>query len=53
MEYTYSTDRKDWYWSKQVDKVEIRWPSSLVQTLTNLPGDQILEVIEPASEKEK
>ena len=35
------------------NSVEIRWPSGIVQRLTSLPCDQILEVIEPASEKEK
>ena len=34
-------------------RVEIRWPSRIVQKVTNVPCDQILEVIEPASEKEK
>jgi hypothetical protein len=35
------------------NRVEIRWPSRIVQVLTSLPCDQILEVMEPASEKEK
>ena len=30
-----------------VDVVEIRWPSGIVQTLTEVPADQTLEVVEP------
>ncbi len=33
--------------SKTVDRVEIRWPSGAVQTLENLPADQIHKVKEP------
>jgi hypothetical protein len=29
-------------------KVEIRWPSGIVQTLTNVTGDRIVQVDEPA-----
>ena len=29
------------------DVVEIRWPSGIVQTLTDVPADQMLTVIEP------
>jgi hypothetical protein len=28
--------------------VEIQWPSGIVQTLENIPADQILKVSEPA-----
>jgi hypothetical protein len=28
-------------------KIEIRWPSGAKQTLTNVAGDQILEITEP------
>jgi enediyne biosynthesis protein E4 len=28
-------------------KVEIRWPSGIVQTLTDVKGDRILQVDEP------
>lgn len=31
----------------QADRVEIRWPSGRVQALTNVPADQILNVVEP------
>jgi hypothetical protein len=30
-----------------VDKIEIRWPSGRLQTLTNIKADQILEIREP------
>jgi hypothetical protein len=33
--------------SKTIDQVQIRWPSGTVQTLENLPADQILKVKEP------
>jgi hypothetical protein len=29
--------------------VEIHWPSGIVQTLENVPGDQILKATEPAA----
>jgi len=29
--------------------VEVRWPSGIVQTLTNIPADQILHVLEPVN----
>ena len=32
----------------QVDRLEIRWPSGIVQTLQNLEADQILTVTEPS-----
>jgi hypothetical protein len=32
-------------------KVEIRWPSGIVQTLENVRGDQILQVDEPSAGK--
>ena len=32
---------------KAVDKIEIKWPSGTVQTLNNVPADQILKVKEP------
>jgi hypothetical protein len=30
-----------------VESVEIRWPSGIVQTLRNIPADQILQIDEP------
>ncbi len=33
---------------KTVKSVEIRWPSGIVQTLGNVPGDQYLQVDEPS-----
>jgi len=32
--------------NKSVDKIEIKWPSGTVQTLNNVPADQILKVKE-------
>ena len=32
----------------QAEQVEIRWPSGIVQTLRNVPGDRVLEVKESA-----
>jgi hypothetical protein len=32
----------------KADTVEIHWPSGIVQTLQNVPADQILKVTEPA-----
>ncbi|MBM4359084.1 MAG: CRTAC1 family protein [Deltaproteobacteria bacterium] len=32
----------------EVETVRIRWPSGVVQTLTNVPGNQLLRVTEPA-----
>jgi len=32
---------------KSVESIEIRWPSGIVQTLQNIPADQILEIDEP------
>ena len=32
---------------KTVDSLEIRWPSGYVQTLKNVPADQILKIAEP------
>ena len=32
----------------RADLVEIHWPSGIVQTLTNVAGDQVLKVTEPA-----
>ena len=34
---------------KQVDRVQIRWPSGIVQTLVQVPIDQIHQVEEPPS----
>jgi enediyne biosynthesis protein E4 len=31
----------------RADLIEIRWPSGIVQTLQNVPSDQILRVVEP------
>jgi hypothetical protein len=33
--------------AKLVQSIEIRWPSGIVQTLKNIPADQILKVDEP------
>ena len=33
--------------STQADAVEIRWPSGIVQTLSDVPADQMLTVTEP------
>jgi hypothetical protein len=33
--------------AKIADEVEIRWPSGTVQTLKNVPADQVLQVKEP------
>jgi hypothetical protein len=33
----------------KADKVEITWPSGIVQTLENVDGDRILKVTEPVS----
>lgn len=33
--------------SKTVDRLEVRWPSGAVQTLENVPADQILKLKEP------
>jgi hypothetical protein len=33
----------------QADQVEIHWPSGLVQTLGQLPADQIVTVVEPSA----
>ena len=30
-------------------KVEIRWPSGILQILNHVPADQVLEVCEPAA----
>ena len=39
--------------SKGAQSIEIRWPSGTVQTLSNVPGDQVLRIDEPASMPEK
>lgn len=31
----------------KVDRLEVRWPSGVLQVLTNIPSDQILDVREP------
>ncbi len=36
--------------NKTVEKIEIRWPSGIVQTLENIDADQILTVKEPSHE---
>jgi hypothetical protein len=33
--------------SSQIAKIEIRWPSGIVQVLQNVRADQVLEVREP------
>ena len=32
----------------RADLIEIHWPSGIVQTLQNVPADQVLKVTEPA-----
>jgi enediyne biosynthesis protein E4 len=32
---------------KSVASIEIRWPSGIVQTLSNIPADQVLQIDEP------
>jgi enediyne biosynthesis protein E4 len=32
---------------KSIQKIEIRWPSGITQTLKEIPGDQILQINEP------
>jgi hypothetical protein len=39
--------------SKGAQSIEIRWPSGTVQTLSNVPGDQVLRIDEPAGMPEK
>jgi hypothetical protein len=34
---------------KSAESIEIRWPSGIVQTLQNIPADQILQVDEPSA----
>jgi hypothetical protein len=34
--------------SRVVDRIEIRWPSGILQTLTNVKGDRQIQVDEPA-----
>jgi hypothetical protein len=34
--------------SAVADSIEIRWPSGIVQTLTNVKGDRQVQVDEPA-----
>jgi hypothetical protein len=31
------------------ESIEIRWPSGIVQTLKNIPGDQVLQIDEPVA----
>ena len=33
--------------SDKVDEIEIRWPSGVVQTLTDVAADQVLSITEP------
>ena len=33
--------------SDKVDEIEVRWPSGVVQTLTDVPADQVLSITEP------
>jgi len=33
--------------AKMADEVEVRWPSGVVQTLKNVPADQVLQLKEP------
>ncbi|HMC62553.1 MAG TPA: ASPIC/UnbV domain-containing protein, partial [Candidatus Solibacter sp.] len=35
---------------KEVERIEIRWPSGIRQTLRNVKTNQVLEVREPVSE---
>ena len=39
--------------AKQADKIEIRWPSGLRQTLTNVTADRFLKVLEGQKEVEE
>jgi hypothetical protein len=32
---------------KSIDRIEIRWPSNVTQSLENVPANQILAVAEP------
>jgi enediyne biosynthesis protein E4 len=34
---------------KTVQKIEIRWPSGIMQTLKDIPADQILQIDEPVA----
>ena len=33
--------------SDKVDEIEVRWPSGVIQTLTDVPADQVLSITEP------
>ncbi len=33
----------------QADRIEIHWPSGIVQTLENVPADRVIKVVEPSS----
>jgi hypothetical protein len=39
--------------SRAADSIEIRWPSGIVQTLTNVKGDRQIQVDEPLSSGDK
>ena len=32
-----------------VERIEVRWPSGITQTLSSVPADQILQIDEPAT----
>ncbi len=34
---------------KSIESIEIRWPSGIVQTLKNIPADQVLQIDEPVA----
>ena len=34
---------------RSVESIEIRWPSGIVQTLKNIPADQVLQIDEPVA----
>ena len=37
--------------STMASSIEMRWPSGIVQTLTNVKGDQQIQIDEPAGPK--
>jgi hypothetical protein len=38
---------------RTVKSIEVRWPSGILQRITDVPADQILTVREPAAEKQR
>jgi hypothetical protein len=45
---TTSASTSAWGKDAVASKVEIRWPSGIVQTLTDVKGDRIVQVDEPS-----